>query len=225
MTLAEQAKQLIHGHDPFDGFDPGGLEADLQGWLEAPGVLVDIIAKVKPRVLVEVGVWKGRSALLALREALKYNDDVVLICIDTWLGSDEHWLDPKLKGLLNIAQGRPRLFEQFMTNVVHSGLERYVAPLPLPSRSAAAILHCHKLRASYIYLDAAHDERSVAEDIALFWPLVTPGGVLVGDDYHPSWPGVIRAVDPFLEKAPGIANSGVAGRTWFAQKNPQESEG
>lgn len=224
MSLAEDTRRIILGADPFDGFDPAGRQPDLQGWLERPEVLVDIIARTQPRILVEVGVWKGRSALFAVKEALKYNDDVVIICIDTFLGSAEHWLNPEWRTMLDFRHGRPSLYDQFLTNVIASGLQDHVVPLSLPSRGAAALLHKTQLQASYVYLDAAHDRPSVAEDIALFWPLVTPGGVLLGDDYHPDWPGVKAAVDPFFQSGDGVQSSGVAGRTWYAQKNQPPAE-
>ena len=37
----------------------------------------------------------------------------------------------------------------------------------------------------FAYLDARHDEASVAEDIAAWWPKVRIGGILAGHDYTP----------------------------------------
>lgn len=45
-----------------------------------------------------------------------------------------------------------------------------------------------------VFIDALHDYESVKEDIALWWPLVRPGGYLCGHDYNHKWPGVMRAV-------------------------------
>ena len=35
----------------------------------------------------------------------------------------------------------------------------------------------------FVYLDARHDQASVAEDLAAWWPKVHPGGVIAGHDY------------------------------------------
>jgi len=56
-----------------------------------------------------------------------------------------------------------------------------------------------------VFLDAGHDEASVAADILAWMPAVRPGGLLAGDDYNNNWPGVNAAVDRLLPaaKAPG----------------------
>jgi predicted O-methyltransferase YrrM len=47
-----------------------------------------------------------------------------------------------------------------------------------------------------LFLDAAHDYESVRDDLAAWWPLIKPGGMMVIHDYgQPNFPGVQRAVD------------------------------
>jgi len=38
--------------------------------------------------------------------------------------------------------------------------------------------------------------------LAFFYPLLSPGGVMIVHDYHYKWPGIIRAVDEFLTTVP-----------------------
>lgn len=45
-----------------------------------------------------------------------------------------------------------------------------------------------------VFIDALHDYASVREDIAVWTPLVRPGGVLAGHDFNHKWPGVERAI-------------------------------
>jgi hypothetical protein len=45
-----------------------------------------------------------------------------------------------------------------------------------------------------VYIDAAHDYRSVQSDIHAWTPKVKPGGFVAGHDYTPKTPGVIQAV-------------------------------
>jgi hypothetical protein len=49
--------------------------------------------------------------------------------------------------------------------------------------------------ADFVFIDAAHSYEAVRDDIRLWAPKVREGGWLGGHDYHPSWPGVVRAVD------------------------------
>ena len=57
----------------------------------------------------------------------------------------------------------------------------------------------HGIRADLIHLDAAHEYEPVLRDALGFWELLKPGGFLVGDDYHPSWPGVVRGATEFAK--------------------------
>ncbi len=47
-----------------------------------------------------------------------------------------------------------------------------------------------------LYIDGAHDSASVSRDVALYCPMVKPGGVVIFDDY--AHPDVQRAVDMTL---------------------------
>ncbi|KAK3261712.1 hypothetical protein CYMTET_29389, partial [Cymbomonas tetramitiformis] len=51
--------------------------------------------------------------------------------------------------------------------------------------------------ADLVHIDAAHEYDDVMQDIRLWWPLIEPGGLLMGDDYTIWWPGVVRAVNEF----------------------------
>ena len=54
-------------------------------------------------------------------------------------------------------------------------------------------------KADLIYIDADHTFNSVHHDITEFWDLLRPGGVIFGDDYNDTWPGVKEAVNLFAE--------------------------
>ena len=56
--------------------------------------------------------------------------------------------------------------------------------------------------ADVVYIDADHSYQAVREDIALWYPRITPGGALCGHDYYQEkhWPGVKRAVDEFIAR-------------------------
>jgi hypothetical protein len=56
------------------------------------------------------------------------------------------------------------------------------------------------ISADLIYLDAAHSYHEVLADIRAFWPLVRQGGVMFGDDFEVTWPGVIRIVHEWGEE-------------------------
>ena len=51
----------------------------------------------------------------------------------------------------------------------------------------------------FVYIDADHSYQSVKQDIHLWFPKVRSGGVICGHDYSSSWPGVMQAVDEFID--------------------------
>ena len=85
-------RSLIHDTDPYDGFDPAPHDPDLQGWGSADPLFRLLFERLRPKRVAEVGTWKGASALhmasLARELAI---EDCEILCIDTWLGSIEHW--------------------------------------------------------------------------------------------------------------------------------------
>ena len=225
MTLAAEINRILYGGSPYDGFDIARWPLDLQGWFTDTEIFDTYIDRLKPKLIVEVGSWKGKSSHHLIGRALSHGD-ASIICVDTWLGSSEHWVHRPWRETLGFKNGRPTLHEQFIANVIHAGLQDRVVPLPLPSRQASIVLE--KLRqgrsdfAQLVFIDGAHDQASVTEDIASYWPLVAAGGVMIGDDYRESdWPGVIKAVDWFrASHAAQIAETGNVRTRWFAVKKP-----
>ena len=186
----------IHNADIYAGFVPT-LPEDLQGWNSHHDVFRDILGKGAATV-VDVGVWKGGSSIF-LAELLKSQGTRgVVIAVDTFLGSPEHWIrEAGMFHLIARRHGMPLLYEQFLTNVVRRGLQEYIVPLPQTSDAAAGILKHLGVRADVVHIDAAHEYDSVLRDARAYWDLLVPGGYLVGDDYVPMWNGVIRAANAF----------------------------
>lgn len=186
--------------DPYEGVKT--VEDDLQGWGSDDPMFEQVIAKILPRTIIEVGSWKGRSAVNIVSTCLRYGVSPSLVCVDTWLGSFENYSrhDGENKWLheaLRLDAGYPRLHELFMSNMVRHKVAKFVTPLPLPSSVAARVLVEKNVQADAIYIDGSHDYHDCATDLRDYWPLLRHGGVLFGDDYQ-AWPGVTRAVDEFV---------------------------
>ncbi len=92
-----------------------------------------------------------------------------------------------------------------------------------PSVTAAAGFGERSL--DFVYIDAAHDLESVREDIAAWYPLVRPGGILAGHDYLDGplggmTCGVKSAVDEFCERERlelGVTLRDAPLRSWFVR--------
>ncbi|WP_396442671.1 class I SAM-dependent methyltransferase, partial [Limnospira sp. PMC 1286.21] len=70
-----------------------------------------------------------------------------------------------------------------MSNVIRSGLKDYIIPFPMVSATAAAFFDRNEIKADLIYIDAAHDYESVTNDLHNFYPLLSQGGIIFGDDF------------------------------------------
>ena len=84
--------------DAFKDFVP--VEGTkLWGWNGDRQIFPALIKQLKPSLIIEVGSWMGLSAanMATSCKALGLNDTAV-VCVDTWLGSKEHWRDPNLVG-------------------------------------------------------------------------------------------------------------------------------
>jgi predicted O-methyltransferase YrrM len=51
------------------------------------------------------------------------------------------------------------------------------------------------VKADLIYIDGSHDEKDVYDDLSVYWDLLSPGGVVFGDDWP--WEQVSNAVKAF----------------------------
>lgn len=72
----------------------------------------------------------------------------------------------------------------------------------------------------FVYIDGDHREDAVADDIATWWPLLKPGGILAGHDFCPPYPGVEAAVRPFAEENDLTVNVvyDVDSHSWYVEK-------
>ena len=184
--------KLFGEHDPYANFNVG--RSDLQGWASTSEAFEKCINDIKPKLIVEVGTWKGASAVHMARTCLNYYNDFEIVCIDTFLGSVEHWtgISPYLpKSSLQF--GRAILYEQFLSNAKITNLDRYLTPFPIDSINGGLTLMKLGVQADLVYIDAGHEYQSVAFDLQLYKNLVRPGGYLLGDDwFHPPIKEAVR---------------------------------
>lgn len=195
---------------------PDGLEVDLQGWHSEDKFFGKIIALAEPNVIVEVGTWKGASAL----HMAKLTDDELthsrIYCVDTWLGGVDHMAheEEPPNGLMRF-HGYPQLFFQFLHNVKESGFADRIFPIVNSSLNGAKYLQLQNISADLIYVDGDHTYDGCYNDIVAFWNLLNPGGYMFGDDF--SFPSVQHAVSRFAyERQTDMEVEG--GNFWYFKK-------
>jgi len=184
----------IHSTNPYDNFAPqtyGIAAPDVAGWSLDRITFDKILDIVKPRFMVEVGSWKGKSAIYfakKMREINGLDACIQLICVDTWLGTTVAWdskdMDkPDFDNTLYLRNGYPSVYYQFLYNIIDQKVDDIVIPFPLPGVMGSIYLQRHGARPDTVYIDGCHDHLCVLQDLEAWFPLIAVNGIIMGDDF------------------------------------------
>ena len=169
----------------------------IQGWAKYPeGFLLEYENFIKQckgnEVIVEVGSWKGRSAVfmgVLLHNYFKeHNKAPKFFAVDHFKGSDEkaHHEDPICnKGLL---------FAEFQNNIYQ--VQKFVTPIKAPSVEAAQTFEDNSI--DFLLIDGGHTYEDVYSDIKAWITKMKPGSIICGDDAN--WSGVRQAAEEWFNK-------------------------
>lgn len=139
--------------------------------------LVSVINQRKYEYGAEVGCCQGLFSYYLLR----HSNLKLLHSIDSFTGRNAPWK----------AEAESMLSEFGARSILHHKA----------SRQAAAEFAANGEQLDFVYIDADHRYPYVRYDIRIWWPLVTPGGLLSGHDYCAFGNyGVIHAVDEFVAR-------------------------
>ncbi len=158
----------------------------------------------------EVGVATGGHCLAILQ-----NSNVEkLYAIDPY--SPDYFIEFAAKGVLDL------YFLHVQARLAQFGERSEM--IRLSSMDAAKLFQDNEL--DFVFIDADHTYEAAKEDIAAWYRKVRSGGIIGGDDYATTWPGVPKAVNEFfgalglklnLELATAGQFQGQP-RTWWIQK-------
>lgn len=228
--LRNELVRNIYGaaHDPFTVFtSPKGLSKRASPHTHVTSSLIEhLLTVTDARFVVEVGAFIGGSTVLLAkaidkRRKLIGKADGALVSIDPFVGDVQMWFNvlgpprlgrkfisgrpdtnPAHDRFLFMQNGRPRIFEQFMVNVLEEKMQHIV--LPLATTATVGLVGLQRLQSvrgipqvDALYLDSSHEEEDTLAELKLAWAVLRPGGVIFGDDYDQYWPGVQGAVYAF----------------------------
>ena len=194
-----------------------------RSFLNGEDIFDRLIEAVRPLLIVEVGTWMGHSAIHMSRSSARFSSHPLIICVDTWLGSYEHYFKDEYLADLALQHGRPTFYAKFLANVVFHGLTKQILPLSVSSNSGYEILQRLGIVADLIYIDAGHGYDDVSNDIRNYRKLLSPTGVIFGDDYF--FKPLKRAVDDYAEaNGMHVASYGDRGHKWILVESKQQAE-
>ncbi len=161
---------------------------DLGGWNHTPEELTKLIQKFDVKTIVEIGVWKGASSI---HMAKQLPPDGKVYSVDHFAGSPE------------LQEGGyedefSKLYDQFLSNVIHEKLTHKIVPIKMRSIEAAESLK--NLKPDMVYIDGDHSYAETLADIRAWYPLVAGHGILCGDDFSLKEGDVSTAVKDFCKE-------------------------
>lgn len=158
-----------------------------ENWFTYQELYSEIVKQAKSNShFVEVGTWKGMSAVYMAVEIINSGKNIKFDCIDTW----EYIKEQKdiEESLYN------GLYEIFLKNI--EPVKDIITPIRGISWECANKYENNSL--DFIFIDAGHDYESVKKDINSWYPKLKKGGIISGHDYNQPTCGVKKAVDEFI---------------------------
>ena len=158
-----------------------------------------------------MGVEIGTNAGDLTRTILRDRPVSILFTIDPWESRPGDGYEA----------GQPQEYHNEQEAAARAKLEPYkgkVEIIKMTSDEAFEILrglkHIDRVGFDFVWIDGHHSEEQVRRDIANYWQLVRPGGILGGHDYN-LVPDVTKVVDEFM-----VGREWQTGGdfTWWTQK-------
>lgn len=183
----------------YVGIESLPLSFNPTGWNSENFNFEEAIKQIRPSVIIEAGVYLGRSVSHMLTMAKKHGMSPILYAVDAWVGEAGHPIGHVPAWPTRPTWREPTQVQQFLFNIKHSGWESQVIPIQEFTSHGAAILRAWDVKADLIYLDGDHLEPGCYSDLAAYWPLLRVGGRMIGDDLN-GYGGVWRAVGRFAQE-------------------------
>lgn len=154
--------------------------------------------------VVEIGVHLGRSLGAIMPICIKR--DISVYAVDIW--------EPYEDNSGNVAPwlATADRYERFVAHMQKRGWWDSLTALRMRSEEAAARFLLQTV--DLIHIDGAHDFASVTRDLESWWPLLKPGGVMIGHDIRKG--PVLRAVKAYFDT--GGWERIARGKMWKAVK-------
>ncbi len=151
----------------------------LEGWCaeSKAGILIDLILKVKPSVILEIGVWGGKS-LVPMAHALRANRKGIIYGIDPWNNdaSIQETSDEANKAFWG-AVDHEAVMRSLISRIDQFKLNNQITLIRSTSEDAAPIKEI-----DILHIDGNHSDKTSYLDVTKWVPYVKSGGWIVFDD-------------------------------------------
>ncbi len=205
-------KELMRSATPYPAEHPKATSRS--AWFNPRiqgAVFQTIMSKNTEGPFLELGTWTGAGSTSFLARRFP---KLKIICVDTWEGSPEH------HRIAAYDKIRRNLWDHFCSNTWD--FKDRITPLKLTTVNGMQAVANSGIKPELIYVDAAHEEEAVYEDVTTALKLF-PDSVICGDDYADgpkSHAGVRNAIAQCVsEGLISKAELGLLGRCWYLKRN------
>jgi len=179
----------------------------IPGWFNFQDLYRDAVARASDGdVFVEVGSWLGRSTAFMATEIANSGKRILFYAVDTWKGSPA----PQYQEV--VAQHGGSVYEVFLENMFRGGLFMGQHFNTIMSTSVDAAKTFEDGTLAFVFIDGAHDFKSVSNDVQAWGPKLRCGGNMGGHDAN--CPGLMNAVKQWI---PGHVIR-YRGTSWVARR-------
>ncbi|CAD7933526.1 unnamed protein product [Amoebophrya sp. A25] len=129
--------------------------------------------------------------------------------------------------LMPLNQGRAALFDQFTMNV-RAAIDsdeigpKQIVPFSVSSLLAARFFQARSWHPDVVFLDSAHEADETYIELCLWWRILPPGGILLGDDLL--WDAVRKDVIRFVEERDLESHFMLTSVDWRSSSGNREEE-
>lgn len=155
---------------------------ELPGWcpVDKSEMLVALILSMKPQIVVETGIFGGRS-LIPMAATCKYLNTGIVWGIDPWdveasLEGEHKPEDFAWWGKLN----HEGIYDEFVLGTLKFKLGKYCRWLRMKSEQAARLFDDRTV--DIFHCDGNHSELASCKDVEMWLPKMKPGGYWCHDD-------------------------------------------
>jgi predicted O-methyltransferase YrrM len=163
--------------------------------------LFKLVEEVKPILIVEFGVFGGRS-LIPMALSLKKNGKGEIIGIDAWDKeasiTNYDSIDPNYKWWFDV--DHKAIFNSFLKSIHEYSINDIVKYYIKRSNEVVDIFEDQSI--DILHQDSNHTEKTSSEEVELYYNKVKPGGFWIFDDTD--WSTTQKAQDLLLSKGYSI---------------------
>lgn len=150
----------------------------LEGWCSKnkASILIDLVFMLKPKTVVEIGVWGGKS-LIPMAHALRNFSKGKIYGIDPWdnLASIEG-MDGVNYDWWNSIDHK-KILSGLQSKIVEFGLQNHISLITTTSLLAPLIAEI-----DILHIDGNHSDKASLIDVEKWVPQVRKGGIIIFDD-------------------------------------------